>query len=85
MVGFAEVLRVVICPVVFARAPVVPELFLVCAVSHPPVPHVRRFCRFGLKVPIDKTEGGSVVGLYGCGWLGVSQFFHGDPRWYCLS
>ena len=76
-----EMFGKIICQDILPRSPVVPELFLVGSVSHPPISHVCRLGAFGLEVFGDKAERSCVVCHDWGGGLGVSQLFKKCSGW----
>ena len=66
---------VVSCTICWSGTPIIFELFLVFAVTEPPIVHVHGFGPSGENVVCDDAEGGAIVSLDGSGRLLVSHFF----------
>ena len=75
VVGCTIVFGPVVSFICWSRTPIIFELFLMFAVTEPPIVHVHGFGPSGENVVSDDTEGGAIVSLDGSGRLLVSHFF----------
>ena len=72
MAGGIEMFCPIISSIGTSCSPIVPQLFSVRLVSHPPIFHVSQFCCFWWQILHDKTQSSGVICLYWCRGLNIS-------------
>ncbi len=74
VVGCTMVFGPVVSFICWSGMPVIFEVFLVFAVTEPPIAHVHGFGPSGENVVSDNAKDGAIVSLDRSGWLLVSHF-----------